>query len=40
VDYVLIKAEGLPAIQAVPEPATAALTGIAMIGLLARRRRR
>jgi hypothetical protein len=39
VDYVLIQAEGLPAIQAIPEPAAAALLGLSALGLLARRRR-
>jgi hypothetical protein len=40
VDYILIQAAGLPAIQAVPEPAVAGWLGLSALGLVARRRRR
>src|SRR4051812_36242958 len=39
VDYVLIQAAGLPSIQVVPEPASAALPAMVGIALLVRRRR-
>jgi hypothetical protein len=39
VDYILIQADGLPQIRAVPEPTAAGLLGLSVLGLIARRRR-
>jgi hypothetical protein len=39
IDYILIQAEGLPPIRAIPEPAAAGLLGLSALALMGRRRR-